>query len=61
MVTGPRELIEQLGIDDELSYDESVDAIVSDRMWGEEEKRRAEKEAHRIPASWLVRPEKAHA
>ena len=53
MVTGPRELFEQLGID--------TDGIVSDRMWAEEEKRRAEEEAHRIPASWLVQSEEARA
>lgn len=62
MVTGPRELFEQMGIDDEVvPHEEFVDAIVSDRMWAEDEKRRAEEEAHRIPASWLVRPEEARA
>ena len=62
MVTGPRELFEQMGIDDEVvPHEEFDDAIVRDRMWAEEEKRRAEEEAHRIPASWLVQSEEARA
>ena len=62
MVTGPRELFEQMGIDDEaVTHEEFVDGIVSDRMWAEEEKRRVEEEAQQIPASWLVQPEEARA
>ena len=60
-MTVPRELAPALKIDDEATPEEFVDGILSDRMWAEEAKRRAEEEATRIPASWLVQSEEARA
>lgn len=56
-VTIPPELVPVMCIDDEVTHEEFVDGILSDRAWAEEEKHRAKEEARRIPASWLVQPE----
>ena len=47
-VTVPPELVPVMCLDDEVSHEEFVDGILSDRMWAEEEKRRAIEEATRV-------------
>lgn len=44
----PRKLAPAMMIDDELTPEESVDAILSDQMWAEEEKRRIIEAATRV-------------
>ena len=61
LVAIPPELAPMMGLDDEVTHEEFVAGILSDRMWAEEEKRRAEEEATRVPASWLVQSEEVRA